>query len=502
MPGKPFKEENRRKYQSVFSGFAKNTCYTAKHGLQPALFHYAFPMDTRIDIIAHSPAALAIRALEKSGYQAWIVGGWVRDTLMGRMPHDADIATNAPWEHTKRIMRDAGYAVHETGVKHGTVTAIVSGEPIEITTYRIEGPYSDSRHPDYVEFVDSIELDLARRDFTMNAIAFHPTRGIFDPFDGASDIKARTIRAVGDARKRFEEDPLRILRAARFEAQTGFEIEPATRDAAFSCAHLLDSVARERTGSELTKLLCGPYAGRVIENEFPIVVQAINELEVARGFKLKSKRHAYDLLGHLAHSVSAAPENEALRWAALLHDIAKPESNHNHAQRSSIAATHIMQRLRIGRQQTQQAADAIAWHMTSFPPSEEPLRLFVACLGGDVPRARRALLLQRADASGHGPKGDAREKEVDEELAMLDALECSGKPLGAKQLALSGKEVAELGNLHGSEIGRTLDALLAAVVEGEVENTPEALRSHLNFAIENAEEHIFQKKLQKFLTKR
>ena len=343
-------------------------------------------MDTRIDIIAHSPAALAIRALEKSGYQAWIVGGWVRDTLMGRMPHDADIATNAPWEHTKRIMRGAGYAVHETGVKHGTVTAIVSGEPIEITTYRIEGPYSDSRHPDYVEFVDSIELDLARRDFTMNAIAFHPTRGIFDPFDGASDIEARTIRAVGDARKRFEEDPLRILRAARFEAQTGFEIEPATRDAAFSCAHLLDSVARERTGSELTKLLCGPYAGRVIENEFPIVVQAINELEVARGFKLKSKRHAYDLLGHLAHSVSAAPENEALRWAALLHDIAKPESNHDHAQRSSIAATRIMQRLRIGRQQTQQAADAIAWHMTSLPPSEEALRLFVACLGGDVPR--------------------------------------------------------------------------------------------------------------------
>ena len=321
-------------------------------------------------------------------------------------------------------------------------------------------------------------------------------------FDGASDIEAQTIRAVGDARKRFEEDPLRILRAARFEAQTGFEIEPATRDAAFSCAHLLDSVARERTGSELTKLLCGPYAGRVIENEFPIVVQAINELEVARSFKLKSKRHAYDLLGHLAHSVSAAPENEALRWAALLHDIAKPESNHDHAQRSSIAATRIMQRLRIGRQQTQQAADAIAWHTTSFPPSEEALRLFVACLGGDVPRARRALLLQRADASGHGPKGDAREKEVDEELAMLDTLECSGKPLGAKQLALSGKEVADLGNLHGSEIGRTLDALLAAVVEGKVENTPEALRSHLNFAIENAEEQIFQKKLRKFLTKR
>ena len=128
-------EKAPAKYQRKCQG-----SYTAKHGLQPALFHYAFPMDTRIDIIAHSPAALAIRALEKSGYQAWIVGGWVRDTLMGRMPHDADIATNAPWKHTKRTMGDAGYAVHETGVKHGTVTAIVNGEPIEITTYRIEGP--------------------------------------------------------------------------------------------------------------------------------------------------------------------------------------------------------------------------------------------------------------------------------------------------------------------------------------------------------------------------
>ena len=459
-------------------------------------------MDTRIDIIAHSPAAITIRALEESGCQAWIVGGWIRDKLMGRAPHDADIATNAPWRRTEQILLNEGYAVHETGTKHGTVTAIVGGEPIEITTYRIEGPYSDSRHPDYVEFVDSIELDLARRDFTMNAIAYHPTRGIFDPFDGARDIEARTIRAVGDARKRFEEDPLRILRAARFEAQTGFEIEPATRDAAFSCAHLLDSVARERMGSEFTKLLCGPYAGRVIENEFPIVVQAINELEATRGFKLKSKRHAYDLLGHLAHSVSATPEDEALRWAALLHDIAKPESHHDHALRSSIAATRIMQRLRIERRQTLQAADAIAWHTTSFPPSEEALRLFVACLGGDAPRARRALLLQRADASGHGPKGDARVREVDEELAMLDALECSGKPLGAKQLALSGKEVADLGNLYGPKIGRTLDALLAAVIEGEIENTPEALRSHLNYAIGNAEEQIFQKKLQKFLTKR
>lgn len=459
-------------------------------------------MDTRIDIIAHSPAAITIRALEESGCQAWIVGGWIRDKLMGRAPHDADIATNAPWRRTEQILLNEGYAVHETGTKHGTVTAIVSGEPIEITTYRIEGPYSDSRHPDYVKFVDNIELDLARRDFTMNAIAYHPTRGIFDPFGGARDIEARTIRAVGDARKRFEEDPLRILRAARFEAQTGFEIEPATRDAALSCAHLLDSVARERMGNEFTKLLCGPYAGRVIENEFPIVVQAINELEATRGFKLKSKRHAYDLLGHLAHSVSATPENETLRWAALLHDIAKPESHHNHALRSSTAATRIMQRLRIERRQTLQAADAIAWHTTSFPPSEEALRLFVACLGGDAPRARRALLLQRADASGHGPKGDARVGEVDEELAMLDALECSGKPLGAKQLALSGKEVADLGNLHGPKIGRTLDALLAAVIEGEIENTPEALRSHLNYAIGNAEEQIFQKKLQKFLTKR
>ena len=470
--------------------------------MHPTLFHYAFPMDKRIEIIAHSPAATAIRALEENGYQAWIVGGWVRDSLMERAPHDADVATNAPWERTECILRNAGYAVHETGVQHGTVTAVICGEPVEITTYRVEGPYSDSRHPDYVEFVDSIELDLARRDFTMNAIAYHPARGIFDPFGGMRDIEARILRAVGDARKRFKEDPLRMLRAARFEAQTGFTIEAATRDAAFECAKLLGSVARERVGNEFTKLLCAPFAGRVIESEFPIVAQAVGELEATRGFTLKSKRHTYDLLGHLAHSVSAAPADEVLRWAALLHDIAKPESNHDHAQRSSVAAERIMQRLRIGRQTTQQATDAIAWHTTSFPPSEEALRLFVACLGGDVGRSRRALLLQRADAIGHGPKGAARALEVDEELAMLDALERDGKPLGAKQLALSGKDVAELGGLKGAAIGKTLDALLAAVIEGRVENSREALNSYLNFAVQDAQDQIFQKKLEKFLTKR
>ncbi len=459
-------------------------------------------MEERIDIIPSAPAAIALDVLESAGWQAWIVGGWVRDALLGREPHDADVATNAPWQQTERAFRAAGIAVHETGVKHGTITAVVSGQPIEVTTYRVEGPYSDARHPDYVRFVDDIALDLGRRDFTMNAIAFHPQRGIFDPFDGKSDIDAGVIRAVGNPYDRFTEDPLRIMRAARFASQTGFSIESATRQAAVACAPLLSGVARERIGAEFTKLICGKYAGSVIENQLAIVAAAVPELAPLRDFKLKSSRHAYDLLGHLAHSVDAALQDEAQRWAALLHDVAKPHASHDHAARSSQEARAIMRRLRVPRSIIEQAADAIAWHMTSFPPSVEAVREFVACLNGDAERARRALVLQRSDAAGHGPKGAPRAAEVDEELRMLGALEACGEALGVRDLAVNGHDVVRMAHVCGKRVGQTLDALLAAVIEGKIANERSDLLDYIPQAADEANENIFQKRLEKFLTKR
>ncbi len=475
---------------------------TKKRSTHIEVFNYARSMTKRLDIAPHTPAAIALKTIEDAGWQAWIVGGWVRDSLIGNKPHDADIATGASWRQAKDAFIAAGFPAYETGIKHSTITAIVDGEPIEVTTYRTEGPYSDLRHPDYVKVAETIEADLARRDFTMNAIAFHPIRGLVDPYDGVGDIEKKTIRSVGKAHDRFAEDPLRIVRAARFSSQLGFLIEEKTRAAAIENAYLLELVARERIGSEFSKLLMGTHAGETIEREIEIIGAIIPELSELRGFELKSKRHSYDLLGHLAHSVNAAPFEKDQRWAALLHDVAKPQANHDHAEKSAVKAREIMRRARIDRKTIEKAAEAIAWHTTSFPPDEQALRLFVACFGGNISRARRALVLQRSDALGHGPGGFARAKEVNRELEMLEAIELENAPLKVADLAIDGSTAALLGDVQGREISQTLEALLAAVIEGKVANGEASLTSYLPHAREEACEDIFKKRLEKFLTGR
>lgn len=209
-------------------------------------------------------AVYALEILERAGFEAWIVGGWVRDALLGSATHDIDITTSAHWEQTAETYRAAGYVVHETGTKHGTVTVVVSGHPLEITTYRTESTYSDHRHPDEVCFVDSIDKDLARRDFTVNAMAFHPRRGLLDPYHGRHDLQQRCIRAVGDAQSRFEEDALRVLRAIRFACKLGFSIEKKTADALSASASRLAFVAQERIGNEMCAIMDAGVMARAL----------------------------------------------------------------------------------------------------------------------------------------------------------------------------------------------------------------------------------------------
>ena len=191
-------------------------------------------------------AAAVLRALEDAGFEAWVVGGWVRDALLGSASHDVDVCTAAPWQESERALLAAGLAVHRTGTQHGTVTAVSEGKPVEVTTYRVDGAYSDARHPDSVRFVRDVREDLARRDFTINAMAFHPARGLLDPFGGREDLARGLIRAVGDPRLRFGEDALRVLRAVRFACRMGFSVEPRTQEALAACAPELAHVARER----------------------------------------------------------------------------------------------------------------------------------------------------------------------------------------------------------------------------------------------------------------
>ena len=265
-------------------------------------------------------ALQVVGALEAAGHEAWVVGGWVRDALLGRPGHDVDVTTSAPWQETARVLRAAGIEVHETGTAHGTVTAVVDGRPVETTTYRVEGAYSDRRHPDEVRFVTDVREDLARRDFTVNAMAFHPRRGLLDPFGGKKDLAARVIRAVGEPRRRFEEDALRVLRAVRFACRLDAAIEPATQEALLACAPELDQIARERIGQEMDGILSTGRAAWALRHEFPVLAAAIPELAPMAGFDQKSPYHAHDVLEHTARVCAGVEEfagggaSQALRW--------------------------------------------------------------------------------------------------------------------------------------------------------------------------------------------
>ena len=275
-------------------------------------------------------AMRVVDALEEAGFEAWVVGGFVRDALLGGRGHDVDVTTSAPWQKTAEVLRRAGIEVHETGVKHGTVTAVVGGLPVETTTYRVEGAYSDKRHPDEVRFVTDAREDLARRDFTVNAMAYHPARGLLDPFGGQEDLASGVIRAVGDPSLRFEEDALRVLRAVRFACRLGFRIEGRTEEALARSADGLRAVAQERIGQEMDGILASGRVSWALRREFDVMARALPELAPMRGFDQRSPYHAYDVLEHTARVCAAVEElsggaaPRALRWAALLHDAAKP----------------------------------------------------------------------------------------------------------------------------------------------------------------------------------
>ena len=238
-------------------------------------------------------ALRALEVLEDAGFEAWIVGGWVRDALRGSFAHDIDITTSATWQQSKATFVAAGIPVHETGIAYGTVTAVVEKHPIEVTTYRCDGEYLDGRRPDSVQFVSRIEEDLARRDFTINAMAYHPKRGLLDLYGGQEDLSARVIRAVGEPKVRFTEDALRMLRALRFACRLSFSIEEKTHQALTECALLLSQVASERIGSEVAQIVEAGHIAHAIKLGFPVLTVAIPELLPLQNFDQRSPYHAY-----------------------------------------------------------------------------------------------------------------------------------------------------------------------------------------------------------------
>lgn len=435
------------------------------------------------------PRALAVlRAIEAEGESAWFVGGCVRDALIGRPAHDFDIATSARWQRVRAIFQAQGRHVIEAGAKHGSVGVVVDGLVVETTTYRVESSYSDGRRPDDVAFVDEVSLDLARRDFCMNAIAYHPERGLCDPFGGRSDIEAGVVRAVGDARARFEEDPLRILRAVRFCAQLGFVAAEGTREAILESAGDIRRIAKERVLSELEKTLVAPAPGTVIAQYAPAID------EVIPGFLHEDASRVGEQdasLERTARAVDAAPAQAGIRFAALLADMEKTCGNG--------AARNALRTLKAPRKLIDRACallDALDEKASACPLR---IRLLAAAHGGDLGFVRELVALQRA----LGSAGDTADEEGVRMQGVLDEVERDPGPLKRSDLAIGGGDLIKAGMAPGPGVASTLDALLFVAIQGGVDNERTALLECAmsgNLPREPAAENLFKKVLKRELT--
>lgn len=418
-----------------------------------------------------------METLEQAGYAAYVVGGCVRDACMGLTPHDYDMCTSALPDEIEAVF--AHRKMFLAGKKHGTISIVTDDDVVEITTFRTEGDYRDNRHPDWVEFVPEIEKDLARRDFTINAMAYSPTRGFADPFGGREDLKNKRLRAVGNATERFQEDSLRILRGVRFAVRYGLSVDPETERAMEDQRHLMDNLARERVFSELCKIL--PLVTADDLTRFaPVLTQVIPELKPMIGFDQRNPHHAHDLYNHTARVVAEVPGELPLRWAALLHDVGKQKCFtvdekgighfYGHAAIGGEMADAILLRLKAPTALREQVVTLVEHHMTILEPRRKILRRWLSRLGWDT--VTDLLKLQTADMGGKGSH-DEQDQFLRARL-LLEELRLENACMTLKDLALNGYDMLALG-YTGKEIGFRLNTLLDMVMEETVENNRDAL---------------------------
>ena len=422
-----------------------------------------------------------IRRLENAGFAAYAVGGCVRDALLGIEPHDYDLCTAASPEQTQAVFADERLVL--AGVKHGTVGVVTEGRVVEITTFRTEGGYADSRHPDWVRFVGRAEEDLARRDFTVNAMAWSPTRGLADPFGGQEDLNAGVLRAVGDPEIRFREDALRILRGVRFAVRFGLSVDPSTENAMFRLAPLMDKLARERVFEELCKLLPLVTAADLLHFS-PVLTAVIPELQPMVGFDQHSPHHAYDIYTHTAHVVENTPPVLHLRWAALLHDTGKVPTFtrdetgrghfYGHAKESAAIADSVLRRLKAPTELREQTTALIGLHMNRLEPDKKVIRRWLGRLGPET--MEDLLTFQKADMVS---KGVCKDSEMAQHLLLrqlVAEVQAEDSCLSLRDLAVNGNDLMALG-YAGKAIGACLSRLLDAVLDERLPNDREVLLS-------------------------
>lgn len=432
-----------------------------------------------------------INTLMQNGYEAYAVGGCVRDFLMGRKCDDIDITTSATPCEMMELFDSLSIKYIKTGLKHGTLTVLADNEVFEVTTFRTDGNYFDSRHPESVEFVRNIKEDLARRDFTINALAYNEKSGIVDAFGGQDDIKNRVIKAVGNADTRFKEDALRIMRALRFASVLGFDFEDKTKKALFDNKELLNNVSRERVYSELSKLLLGDNVYNVLVEFKDIIGVAVPELKHIFNIEQNTKWHIYDVWRHTAKSVECAPRDLALRYTMLFHDIGKAfakqtdEDGTDHFKgHQSISAEYALsafKSLKAPNNICDRAMAVIPIHDIHIGTDSKSVKKRLSRLGESA--LRDLIEVKRADKLAQNPQLTAKElANLDITKAVLDEIISNEEAFSLKDLNIDGNDLIALG-YQGRQIGEKLNLILNAVINEEVENTHDALINYIKKAL-------------------
>ena len=424
-----------------------------------------------------------LNKLEEKGYSAYVVGGCVRDFLLGLKPHDYDLCTDATPEQIASVF--SKHTLVRSGEKHGTIGVVMGSRVYEITTFRTEGGYTDSRHPDWVHFVSSVEEDLARRDFTINAIAYSPSCGYVDPWDGQVDLASGILRAVGDPAVRFTEDSLRILRGVRFAVTYNLDVEKRTEKAMLEQVSLMDTLARERVFNELSKLLLEVSAQDLLRFT-PVITQIIPELAPTVGFQQHSPHHRYDVFTHIAHTVAATPKSLPMRLAALIHDVGKPatftqDENgrghfYNHAKVGGKMAEDILDRLKVSNTLRKQVLFLVGNHMFALLPEKRVLRRHISRCGEHM--ILMLLCLQEADFSSKGM--NEQTDHFATIRALIEEIREEDSCLSVKDLAVDGHDLMDLGLAPGPHIGQCLNDLLRQVQNETLANTKEDLIAAAN----------------------
>lgn len=435
--------------------------------------------DIRISIPA--PAAKVIVRLHELGYEACIVGGCVRDSLLGLTPEDWDITTSA----TPEQVREAFSRTFDTGAAHGTVTVRMDGESLEVTTYRIDGAYGDHRHPDEVHFTSSLEEDLKRRDFTINAMAYNDRDGLIDLFHGVEDLSGGIVRCVGNADERFTEDALRIFRAVRFCAKLGFSMAPETKDAAKRLSPSLSLVSAERIRMELEKLLVSPHPELIrLAWECGITKVVLPEFDAMMNAVQNNAHHKVTVGEHTIRTLCACPPERILRLVMLLHDSGKPACQtidekgifhyHGHAEPGARIAEKVCERLKFDKTTIRTVVHLIRNHSLYPELTQEGVRRAVVRLGEDL--FPLFLQVKRADIGGQNPEVQEKKfRYMDEVEHIYEGILARGDCLNLKNLKITGNDLISAGIPRGILLGRILNELLDEVLSDPSLNRREAL---------------------------